>query len=221
MRRFPAEYVLLRHYLGEPVDAELEAQDRRLSAPHPGRARRLAAVPRRRLRHEREREGLFRAQDDRRRHRRAAHAARARGDPRARRRARRQRVHPRRCSRSSACCRGARVPVMPVEIMLLPRWFPFHLDKMSYWARTVIVPLLVLQALKPQARNPRGVDDRRAVPQPPQTVGPRAEGAASEMVLVPALPRHRRRAARGRAAVSAAVRASAPSTRRSPSSPSG
>src|SRR5436309_9537338 len=44
------------------------------------------------------------------------------------------------------------VPVMPVEIMLLPRWFPFHLDKISYWARTVIVPLLVLQALKPKAR---------------------------------------------------------------------
>ena len=41
----PAEYVLLRHYLGEPVDAELEAQDRRLPAPHPGRAWRLAAVP--------------------------------------------------------------------------------------------------------------------------------------------------------------------------------
>ena len=29
------------------------------------------------------------------------------------------------------------VPVMPVEIMLLPYWFPLHLDKMSYWARTV------------------------------------------------------------------------------------
>ena len=28
------------------------------------------------------------------------------------------------------------VPVMPVEIMLLPRWFPFHLDKVSYWSRT-------------------------------------------------------------------------------------
>ena len=38
---------------------------------------------------------------------------------------------------------------MPVEIMLLPRSFPFHLDKVSYWARTVMVPLLVLQALKP------------------------------------------------------------------------
>ncbi len=49
------------------------------------------------------------------------------------------------------------VPVMPVEIMLLPRWFPFHLSKVSYWSRTVIVPLLVLMAKRPRARNPRGV----------------------------------------------------------------
>jgi squalene-hopene/tetraprenyl-beta-curcumene cyclase len=47
------------------------------------------------------------------------------------------------------------VPLMPVEIMLLPRFSPFHLSKISYWARTVIVPLLVLGALKPRARNPR------------------------------------------------------------------
>ncbi len=52
------------------------------------------------------------------------------------------------------------VPVMPVEIMLLPRRFPFHLAKVSYWSRTVIAPLLVLMALKPRARNPRGVDVR-------------------------------------------------------------
>src|SRR5439155_20402266 len=45
------------------------------------------------------------------------------------------------------------VPVMPVEIMLLPKWFPFHLDKMSYWGRTVIVPLLVLMARQPRVRN--------------------------------------------------------------------
>ncbi|GAC1443862.1 MAG: squalene--hopene cyclase [Vulcanimicrobiaceae bacterium] len=50
------------------------------------------------------------------------------------------------------------VPVMPVEIMLLPAWFPFHLNKVSYWSRTVIVPLLVLMALRPRARNPHGVD---------------------------------------------------------------
>src|SRR6202453_3631208 len=49
------------------------------------------------------------------------------------------------------------IPTMPVEIILLPRWFPIHLSKMSYWARTVIVPLLVLQAKKPVARNRRGV----------------------------------------------------------------
>ncbi|SAL20153.1 squalene-hopene cyclase [Caballeronia sordidicola] len=49
------------------------------------------------------------------------------------------------------------VPMMPVEIMLLPEWFPFHLSKVSYWARTVIVPLLVLNAKRPKARNPKGV----------------------------------------------------------------
>lgn len=49
------------------------------------------------------------------------------------------------------------VPVMPVEIMLLPRWFPFHLSKISYWARCTLVPLMVLAALRPVARNPRGV----------------------------------------------------------------
>ena len=54
------------------------------------------------------------------------------------------------------------VPVMPVEIMLLPRWFPFHLSKISYWGRTVIVPLLVLQALKPLARNRRATSTMRS-----------------------------------------------------------
>ena len=49
------------------------------------------------------------------------------------------------------------VPCMPVEIMLLPRWFPFHLNKVSYWTRTVLTPLLILMALKPKARNPRKI----------------------------------------------------------------
>ncbi|NIX78238.1 squalene--hopene cyclase [Microvirga terricola] len=58
------------------------------------------------------------------------------------------------------------VPAMPVEVMLLPHWFPFHLDKISYWARTVIVPLLILQALKPMAKNPRriGIEELFRVP---------------------------------------------------------
>ena len=36
------------------------------------------------------------------------------------------------------------VPYIPVEIMLLPKWFPFHLDRVSYWSRTVMVPLFIL-----------------------------------------------------------------------------
>ncbi|MFZ2404611.1 MAG: squalene--hopene cyclase, partial [Methylobacter sp.] len=46
------------------------------------------------------------------------------------------------------------VPFIPVEIMLLPRWFPFHLDKVSYWSRTVMVPLFILYTYKVKARNP-------------------------------------------------------------------
>jgi squalene-hopene/tetraprenyl-beta-curcumene cyclase len=63
------------------------------------------------------------------------------------------------------------VPVMPVEIMLLPKWFPFHLAKISYWGRTVIVPLLVLQALKPKAKNPKGVRLDELFTQDPKSIG--------------------------------------------------
>ncbi|MDO9426009.1 MAG: squalene--hopene cyclase [Methylobacterium sp.] len=62
------------------------------------------------------------------------------------------------------------VPVMPVEIMHLPKWFPFHLDKVSYWARCVIVPLLVLQAKKPLAKNPRGLGVAELFVTPPEHV---------------------------------------------------
>jgi len=69
------------------------------------------------------------------------------------------------------------VPVMPVEIMNLPRWFPFHIDKVSYWSRTVLVPLLVLMALKPRARNPRGVAIDELFVVPPARVGSWYSGA--------------------------------------------
>ena len=61
-------------------------------------------------------------------------------------------------------------PVMPIEIMHLPRWFFFHLAKVSYWSRTVMVPLLVLMTLKPQARNPRGVGVPELFCTPPDQV---------------------------------------------------
>jgi squalene-hopene/tetraprenyl-beta-curcumene cyclase len=64
----------------------------------------------------------------------------------------------------------AAVPVMPIEIMGLPRWFPFHLLKVSYWSRTVIVPLLVLMALKPRARNPRNIHIQELFATPPERI---------------------------------------------------
>jgi len=61
------------------------------------------------------------------------------------------------------------VPVMPVELVALPKWAPFHIEKVSYWSRTVMVPLLVLMALHPRARNPRRVDIRELFVHPPET----------------------------------------------------
>jgi squalene-hopene/tetraprenyl-beta-curcumene cyclase len=60
------------------------------------------------------------------------------------------------------------VPYIPVEIMLLPRWFPFHIDRVSYWSRTVMVPLFVLCTYKPLARNPRQVHIRELFTTPPE-----------------------------------------------------
>src|SRR6478735_7299244 len=166
----PAEYVLLRHYLAEPVDVALESKIaaylRRIQGDHGGWP----------LFHE----GAFDmsasvkayfalkmigdAID-------APHMVRAREAIRSRGGASRANVFTRLMLALFGFIPWRAVPVMPVEIMLLPTWFPFHLDKISYWSRTVIVPLLVLQALKPKARNPRGVGIDELFLEPPQTIG--------------------------------------------------
>ncbi|MCW5617819.1 MAG: squalene--hopene cyclase [Nitrosomonas sp.] len=60
------------------------------------------------------------------------------------------------------------VPVVPSELMLLPSWFPFHLSKISYWSRTVMVPLSILCTLKAKAVNPRNVNIRELFTVPPE-----------------------------------------------------
>jgi squalene-hopene/tetraprenyl-beta-curcumene cyclase len=167
----PAEYVLLRHYLAEPVDVPLEtrigAYLRRTQGEHGGWP----------LFHD----GAFDmsasvkayfalkmigdAID-------APHMVRAREAIRSRGGASRANVFTRLMLALFGFIPWRAVPVMPVEIMLLPTWFPFHLDKISYWSRTVIVPLLVLQALKPKARNPKGIRIDELFLEPPQTIGP-------------------------------------------------
>ena len=41
------------------------------------------------------------------------------------------------------------IPMVPPEILLLPKWFYINLSAMSAWTRTIIVPLSIMSALKP------------------------------------------------------------------------
>jgi squalene-hopene/tetraprenyl-beta-curcumene cyclase len=61
-------------------------------------------------------------------------------------------------------------PWIRPEAMLLPKWAPFHVEKVSYWSRTVMVPLFVLAALKPKARNPRRIGIQELFTTPPERV---------------------------------------------------
>src|SRR3954468_24812366 len=166
----PAEYVLLRHYLAQPVDVPLEtrigAYLRRTQGEHGGWP----------LFHD----GAFDMSASVKAYFalkmigdavEAPHMVRAREAIRSRGGASRANVFTRLMLALFGFIPWRAVPVMPVEIMLLPTWFPFHLDKISYWSRTVIVPLLVLQALKPKARNPKGVGIDELFLEPPQTIG--------------------------------------------------
>jgi squalene-hopene/tetraprenyl-beta-curcumene cyclase len=172
----PSEYVLLRHYRGEPVDAELEQQIarylRRIQGEHGGWAltydgnfEMSASV-----------KAYFALKmigdsPD------APHMARARNVILAHGGAVNCNVFTRVLLSLYGILNWRSVPEMPVEILLLPRWFPFHLSKVSYWARTVMVPLLVLQALRPRAKNPRNVTIDELFIEPPQSVGAAAKAA--------------------------------------------
>ena len=48
----------------------------------------------------------------------------------------------------------AGVPSMPVELVLLPPWFPVNIYAMSSWARGTVVPLTLLTAHRPSVRIP-------------------------------------------------------------------
>jgi squalene-hopene/tetraprenyl-beta-curcumene cyclase len=46
------------------------------------------------------------------------------------------------------------IPVIPPELVLLPKWFYFHLDKVSAWSRTMIMPLAVVSSYRPVRQLP-------------------------------------------------------------------
>jgi squalene-hopene/tetraprenyl-beta-curcumene cyclase len=41
------------------------------------------------------------------------------------------------------------LPAIPVEMVFLPRWAPFHICKMSSWSRAMLVPLAIINHFKP------------------------------------------------------------------------
>lgn len=49
------------------------------------------------------------------------------------------------------------IPWLPIEMVLLPKWSLFNLDKIAYWSRVVMVPLSVLYCKGARAVNPRGI----------------------------------------------------------------
>src|ERR1700688_223516 len=166
----PAEYVLLRHYLAEPVNAELEQKIarylRRIQSPdggwplfYAGTSDISASV-----------KAYFALKmigdpvD-------TPHMARAREAIHARGGAVKSNVFTRFMLALFGVTTWRSVPVLPVEITLLPLWFPFHLNKISYWARTTLVPLLVLAALKPRAKNESGVGIDELFLEEPHSIG--------------------------------------------------
>jgi squalene-hopene/tetraprenyl-beta-curcumene cyclase len=40
------------------------------------------------------------------------------------------------------------LPAIPVEMVLLPRWAPFHIYKMSSWSRAMLIPLAIINHFK-------------------------------------------------------------------------
>ena len=58
------------------------------------------------------------------------------------------------------------IPHMPVELMLLPKWFYFNIYAISYWSRAVLIPLLIVFAHRPVCRLPKeqGIDELFVVP---------------------------------------------------------
>ncbi len=165
----PAEYVLMRHFRGEPVDAELERKIavylRRIQGEHGGwplfhkGAFDMSASVKAYF-------ALKMIGDDI----DAPHMARAREAMLARGGAAKSNVFTRILLALYRQMPWSGVPVVPVEVMLLPRWFPFHLDKVSYWARTVMVPLMALTALRPAPVNAKRIGVAELFVVPPEQV---------------------------------------------------
>ncbi|MBN9012152.1 MAG: squalene--hopene cyclase, partial [Rhizobiales bacterium] len=166
----PAEYVLFRHQIGEPASPEIETKIanylRRIQGAHGGwplfqdGALDVSASVKAYFALK-----MIGDSPD------APHMVRARDAIHAHGGAEKANVFTRFLMAFFGVVSWRAVPVLPIEIMLLPRWSPFHLTKISYWARTTMVPLMMLAALKVKAQNARGVGIDELFITPPSQVG--------------------------------------------------
>lgn len=65
------------------------------------------------------------------------------------------------------------LPAMPVELVLLPPWFPINIYALSSWARETVVPLTVLMAKRPSVAIDAGqaIDELWLAPPKPADLG--------------------------------------------------
>ncbi len=68
------------------------------------------------------------------------------------------------------------LPVLPPEMMFLPRWFPLNVYDWACWARQTIVPLAVVGAFRPVRPLPFGLDELDPDPAAPRVRGRRTPG---------------------------------------------
>ncbi len=74
-----------------------------------------------------------------------------------------------------------KLPVMPPELIYLPRWFPLNVYDWACWARQTIVPLTVVCSLRPVRSLPFGLDELDTSPGqrvPQRQAGRGAPGAS-------------------------------------------
>src|SRR6266536_631622 len=64
------------------------------------------------------------------------------------------------------------LPHMPPEMIFLPKWFPLNVYDWACWARQTVVPLTIVNALRPVRPLPFGIDELRTGSAPPANAPP-------------------------------------------------
>ncbi|MGA9703670.1 squalene--hopene cyclase [Pseudomonas sp.] len=75
------------------------------------------------------------------------------------------------------------LPLIPVEVILLPRWFPFHLSKIFCIARKFTVAFSMLQVLRPRACNLQQISIAELFIEPAWATPPLPRAAHQNTVL--------------------------------------